>query len=523
MSEKSEICVFTNKGKTPPSTHFLREQKLSHIKYTQSICPECLKITDAEVFAEDGKVFIEKKCPEHGTFRDIYWSDAELYGNFDRYHEIGTGILNPMTQKNSLLGCGLCPRHKTGTILANIDVTNRCNLNCPVCFANAKASGYIYEPTLEQIRNMLLLLRNEKPVPCYAVQFSGGEPTVRSDLPKIISMAKELGFLHIQIATNGVKLAKSAAYAKSLRDAGLNTVYLSFDGIGAEPYRKMQGFNAFPLKKKAIANCRIGGLKSLTLVPTLAKGVNDHQIGDIIRYAAQKLDIIKGVNFQPVAFTGRIDQTEREEKRITIPDLMNLAEEQTEGQICKEDWYPVSSVVPISRFVAAMRNSQVPKFTLHPHCGAATYVYKEGERLIPITRFVDVDGLFELLDELAPKLSGTKSRLKKSGLVSKALSKILTFIDQEKAPKSIDITKLIIDFFKNGTSEAARPFHRNSLFLGTMHFQDPYNLDLERLQRCGIHYATPDGRVIPFCSYNTIHRQEVESKFSKPYEKRKGL
>ena len=503
----------------------INEQKQKvFIKHTYSICPECLKKIDAEVFTEAGKVLIEKSCPEHGTFRDIYWADLELYERFNQYHELGKGITNPTLQPctteqnlNSVFRCGLCSNHKTSTILANIDITNRCNLHCPVCFANAKASGYVYEPSMEQIRNMMLLLRNEKPVPCYAVQFSGGEPTVRKDLPEIISMAYELGFAHIQLATNGVKLAESVEYAKKLRDSGLNTVYLSFDGIGEAPYKKLRGFNAFPIKQNAIRNCRKAGLTSLTLVPTLEKGINDHQVGDIIRFASKELDIIKGINFQPVAFTGRINQAEREKRRITIPDLMKLVEEQTDGQICKEDWYPVPSVAPISRFITAMRNKEVPVFTIHPHCGAATYVYNDRGRLVPITNFVDIDGLLEFLDEVTPEIINTKSSIQKSLLVSKVLNKIPSFVAKDKGPKTLDILRLMINFFMKGTSESAKPFHRNSLFLGAMHFQDPYNLDLERVQRCGIHYATPDGRIIPFCSYNIAYRQEVESKFSKPY------
>ncbi|WP_407347416.1 hypothetical protein V7O61_13320 [Methanolobus sp. WCC1] len=194
-----------------------------------------------------------------------------------------------------------------------------------------------------------------------------------------------------------------------------------------------------------------------------------------------------------------------------------MTEEQTNGTICRDDWFSVPQSTSISRFIAAMLNKQVLQFTIHPHCGTVTYIFKDGDKLIPITRFVDVDGLFEYLDEISPQISNTNFQIKKAGLTSKALHKISSFIDQKTAPQSINVTKMIMDFFNKGTGEALKPFHRNSLFLGSMHFQDPYNFDIERVQRCGIHYATPDGRVIPFCAYNTIHRQEVEAKFSKPF------
>jgi uncharacterized radical SAM superfamily Fe-S cluster-containing enzyme len=486
------------------------------MKHIRSLCPECQAVVDAVVFEEDGRVLMEKTCNEHGTFRDVYWSDAKLYNKFDKFSRIGGGLSNPMVSQNSDCpnNCGICPSHKTTTILANIDVTNRCNLSCPVCFANAKASGYVYEPTTKQVRNMMLMLRSEEPVPCYAVQFSGGEPTVRDDLPELVAMARDLGFVQIQIATNGVRLAKSVEFGKKLMQAGLHTVYLQFDGVSEEPYRKLRGFNAFPIKQKAIENCRTAGIKSIVLVPTVAKGVNDHEVGDIIRFAADRLDVVKGVNFQPVSFIGRIDQDKREKGRITIPDLIKLVEEQTDGEIPADAWYPVPFVVPISQFVAVMRKKPIPEFTVHPHCGTGTYVFKENERLIPVTEFVDVEGLHEFISETIPECNGNGSNLK---VVGKMIRKIPGFVDVKSAPRSVNFTKLFLNVLKEGSSEATKQFHRNTLFLGAMHFQDMYNFDFDRVQRCGIHYATPDGRVIPFCTYNTLHREEVEAKFSRPF------
>jgi hypothetical protein len=173
---------------------------------TKSLCPECKKVIDTIVYEEDGKVLLEKACPEHGTFKDVYWSDAALYKKFARFQHDGTGVDNPMTERERgcPYDCGLCPEHKTTTVLSLIDVTNRCNQKCPVCFANAAAAGYVYEPSIEQIREMMQLLTREKPVRNWAIQFSGGEPTVRDDLPAIVRMARDLGFIQIQIATNGI-------------------------------------------------------------------------------------------------------------------------------------------------------------------------------------------------------------------------------------------------------------------------------------------------------------------------------
>ena len=191
------------------------------------------------------------------------------------------------------------------------------------------------------------MLRDQKPVACPAIQFSGGEPTMREDIARIIRMANEFGFTQVQIATNGIKLAKSLEFCKELDAAGLHTVYLQFDGVTGEPYMINRGFNYLPLKLKAIENCRASGLTSVSLVPTLAKGVNDKQVGNIIKFAVNNIDTVKGINFQPISLTGRINKKERMEKRITIPYLFDLIERQTEGEITADDFYPVPFVVPV--------------------------------------------------------------------------------------------------------------------------------------------------------------------------------
>lgn len=456
---------------------------------------------------------IRKSCPEHGVFEDVYWSDAELYRRFQRYLENGSGIENFITRGDCPFSCGLCERHKTSTLLANIDLTTRCNLACPICFADASPKK-IYEPTLEQIRSMLKLLREEKPVPCYAVQFSGGEPTLRDDLPEIIALAKSMGFTQIQIATNGLRFAASPEMAERLSAAGLSTVYLQFDGVDPKPYVTMRGRDLLDVKLRAIESCRAAGIKSVVLVPTVAKGVNDDQLGKIIRFASNNVDVIRGVNMQPISFVGRVEEAERISNRITIPDMIHLIEEQTDGQISKEDFYPVPFVAPVSRIVEASTGKPQLIFTVHPCCGAATYIYCEGERLVPITRFVDVEGLMERLRELADNYNNSGiERLKMQGSLLKDLPK---FIDESRAPQDLQITKLLLKVLRTGTFDSLREFHAKNLFIGIMHFQDLYNLDLERVSRCGIHYATPDGRIIPFCTYNTIHRNEIEERYSKP-------
>jgi uncharacterized radical SAM superfamily Fe-S cluster-containing enzyme len=287
---------------------------MKEIKNTQSICPECLKVLDATIYEEDGKVFIKKQCPEHGAFSELYWSDYDQYVRAEKFRYDGDGMENPRTEKKNgcPLDCGICPEHKSHTSLAIIDITNRCNLTCPVCFANAAAAGYVYEPTKEQVYGMLENLRANKPVPATALQFSGGEPTIRKELPDFIRKAKELGFRHVEVNTNGLRLSQSVEYAKQLKEAGLSTVYLQFDGLTSDVYKFIRGVDLLDIKMKAIENIRQAGIHSIVLVVTLVKGVNDHQIGDIIKFAKENFDVVRCVNVQPVSICGRIAQDERE-------------------------------------------------------------------------------------------------------------------------------------------------------------------------------------------------------------------
>ena len=500
------------------------------LKGTKSLCPECGKTLEAEVYDEDGKVFIKKTCDEHGEFINTYWSDKELYDRASNYVPTISGVDNPCVDDAAPCpdNCGLCSKHETSTVLGLIDVTNRCNLRCPVCFANAAAAGYLYEPTKDEIRQMLKNLRGLKPHPCPAIQYAGGEPTVRKDIVELIEMAKEEGFTHVQIATNGIRLAKRENLAKQLKEAGLNTVYLSFEGVTPEPYIKNKGRNLLPDKIQAIENCRKAGL-GIVLVPTLVKGVNDDQVGQIIKFAFDNNDIIYGVNFQPVSFSGRTPSEHVEEQRITIPDFVNIIEEETDGQVPTSAFYPPSFVEPIAEFISLLDGEDSAKVTLncHEHCGIATYVFRERtegdgkDNLIPITDFIDVDDLANKLKEYNEKLKEGKFGSRKRVLagLTKNLAKI---IHTSRTPKDLDIKRILLNVFVKGDYDALGDFSKDSMLISCMHFMDPFNFDEQRVKKCVIHYATPDGRIIPFCTFNSMYREGVEQEFSKPFKAEKN-
>ncbi len=488
---------------------------------TRSLCPECLRVLDAEVYEENGKVMIRKTCPEHGEFVDVYWGDVEMFKKASRFRHDGLGIWNPITKndKGCPFSCGLCNLHKSHTALLNIVLTNRCDLACWYCFFYAKRAGYVYEPTIDQIVRMVRIAKNLKPVGCNAVQLTGGEPTLREDLIEIIKAIKAEGIDHVQLNTNGIRLALDSDFALRVREAGVNTVYLSFDGVDEKTNPK--NIKEVP---KILENCRKAKL-GIVLVPTVIRTVNDHQLGDIIRFAADNIDVVRGVNIQPVSLVGSMPRKEREKYRITIPDVIKKIEEQTNGEISRDDFYPVPSVTPFSHFVEAKTGVPQYEFTCHFACGMATYVFKENDKLIPITRFVDVEGLFEFLNEKAEEIKNSKI---KSLRFIKGILDLRKFVDMNKAPKSFDISKILFDVLIKHDYTALAEFHVRSLFIGMMHFQDLYNYDIERVKRCVIHYATPDGRIIPFCAFNVlpeIYRDKIHEEYGIPveeWEKRTG-
>ncbi len=498
-------------------------------KKTRSVCPECGKILDASVFEKDGKVYMEKTCPDHGHFCDMYWSDAKMYAKAEKYAHDGIGLRNPM-DKNLAPGenvhvfvDNLRVDMLSCTAIANIDLTNRCNMNCPICFANANQAGFVYEPDFETVCKMLDTLRSEEPIKCTAVQFSGGEPTVYPRFIDAIRAAKERKFAQVQIATNGIVFAKEYDKLKAASQAGLNTIYLSFDGVSDDIYLQARDRKMFQTKKDVIANCRklkieTGKCPSIVLVPTIVKGLNDHQIGDIANFALEHADVVRGINYQPVAFTGRMTREEVSRGRFTLSDLAKSFSEQT-GYTTVDDWYPVPVVAPISSFVSILLGQNKVTFTTHPHCGVATYIFMDDKgNAVPIPRFINVDKFSKELTAICDKAANAKFKKLYALKILKLLNKC---IYEDKLPGGVS-KKQFIDMIQgimgSNSKKKLAAFSWKMMFFGGMHFQDPYNYDVERVKRCAVHYVTPDCQVIPFCAYNAgpEYRAAVEKKFSVP-------
>ena len=495
---------------------------LQTLSKTTSVCPECLKIISAEIFEKDDKVWIKKECPEHGEYEDLYWGSYELYKKAHKFARDGHGLENPNITKEDPVcpkDCGLCKLHKSHTGLANVVLTTRCDRNCWYCFFYAGKLGYIYEPTKEQVAEMLDNLKNEKPVPCNALQYTGGEPTLRKDIVDLIKIAKEKDFDHVQLNTNGIRISQDLEFTKSIREAGVNTLYLSFDGMDGKSNIK----NHWEVPG-VFENCRKTGL-GIVLVPTVIRGVNDNQVGDILKFGFKNVDVVRGVNLQPVSLVGMMPKKEREKHRITIPDTIQKIEEQTNGEVTKDDFYPVPTITAFANFVEAMTNR--PRYNLSSHfaCGMATYIFNDNGKMLPITRFIDVEGLIEYLNEKAEEIKGGKSRYLAG---AQLLFKLKGFVDSKKAPEGMSFPKIIYNALIKHDYRSLGEMHYKSLFVGMMHFMDLYNYDIERVKRCCIHYTMSDGRIIPFCAFNVIPQwyrdknQESQGVSIEEWEKQTG-
>ena len=319
---------------------------MERLEDVQSICPVCEKPVKAWYTRRGEKVFLEKSCPEHGDFSALVSNCAEDYQEWIRSPVINIPPKEAVTKGSSReecpLHCGTCENHLQTACCVLIDLTKRCNQHCPYCFARAEADAEDPgQPPLEELEHKfdLLLQLGEEERP-FNIQLSGGEPTVRDDLPEIIQMARGKGFAYIQINSNGRRLAREEGYAKVLKEAGASVIFLQFDGTDDDIYLKMRGEPLFEEKKRAIGNCKKAGLP-VTLVPTIARNVNLANIGAMMEFLLENIAVVKGIHFQPVSFFGRHPDPEHE-NRVTMFDVLHEIENQCEGFHYK-DFCPIAT------------------------------------------------------------------------------------------------------------------------------------------------------------------------------------
>ena len=432
------------------------------LSQTESVCPECLAKIPAVRIAEGDRVTLEKSCPKHGPFHAVIWRGAPSYDAWNR-PKSPCDPPAPLTSvdRGCPWDCGLCPEHRQRTCCVLIEVTRRCNLGCSICYADAGDSGG-EDPDLGTIKGMYeALLAAGGP---FNVQLSGGEPTLRDDLPEIVSLGHSFGFDFIQVNTNGLRLAREPAYVEKLKEAGLSCVFLQFDGLDDDIYLTLRGRPLFENKDRAIRNCVQNDL-GVILVPTLIPGINVRQIGSIIDYGLSHVPGVRGVHFQPVTYFGRYPKIPQDEDRLTLPEIISEIEKQMKGSIRIESFKPPGAENCYCSFhgnFVLLPDGELRPWTVHNPGSACCLGAETGQS---VSRAQHFQKRFWASSERSCCPSEQGLSLGGWGL----------FLERVRT---------------------------HSFCISGMAFQDAWNLDLDRLRECHLHVLHPDGRLVPFCAYN---------------------
>ncbi|MEW5723715.1 MAG: radical SAM (seleno)protein TrsS [Thermodesulfobacteriota bacterium] len=432
---------------------------------TESVCPDCLDRVPAVRVARGDSVFLRKTCPRHGSFETVIWRGRPSFSSWDR-PKPPSFPPSPLTvrERGCPFDCGLCPEHGQHTCTVILEVTGRCDQGCAFCFASAGPDPAA-DPDLDTIRDWYERLLSAAG-PCH-VQLSGGEPTLNPDLPRIIALGRSLGFDFIQLNTNGLRLGRDFSYLKGLKEAGLASVFLQFDGLEDEVLEKITGRRTLERKLQAVAHCAALEL-GVVLAPRLVPGINVNQIGPIIDFALSRVPAVRGVHFQPVSYFGRYPRPPSDEDRLTLPEIIREIEIQTGGRLKAEHFFPSGCENAYCSFHGNV--------VLLPDGGLKPWPRAESGPCCSSPQ--------------QPGNGATKAR---------------RFINQFWSSHRFEATSgssLVL----GGWEEFSERLRSHTLCLSAMAFQDAWNLDLARLRECCVHVMHPEGRLVPFCAYNLTDR-----------------
>ncbi len=449
---------------------------------TNSLCAECLTKVEAKIIFQDECVYLVKNCLTHGRQKVLISTDIDYYKLSRSYLKPGQLPLrfNTETVRGCPYDCGLCPDHEQHSCLTLIEITDRCNLECPICYADSSPKSGNHR-TMEEIEFMLdSLVKNEGEPD--VVQLSGGEPTIHPQFFDIVELAKSKPIKHLMVNTNGVKIARDRAFAERLSQYKQGfEVYLQFDSLRPSPLIKLRGEDLTEVRKKALAHLNEFDI-STNLVVTLQKGLNDDEIGEIIDFALTQ-PCVRGVTLQPIQSAGRLVNFDPAKDRLTVAEVRQKV-------LAQSKVFSPDDIIPVP---------------CHPDCIAMAYALKSGEKTVPLSGLIGKDVL----------LSGARNTIQyeKDPAVKEKLFKLFS-LNQTDKTTSHAVGDLLCCLPKLQFPPELN--YKNIFRLIILEFLDRYNFDVRSVKRTCIHIAHKDGRIIPFDTYNMFYRDGVEASLPEP-------
>ncbi|MBK8466423.1 MAG: radical SAM protein [Chloracidobacterium sp.] len=533
---------FTPKWSDKPLLKSWQKTKptLGFPRMTDSLCPNCViearesiisgekdvsllvneKVGEikAQIIERDGQVWMIKDCPTHGHFEDMMAIDSKFLQHIESLFP-GRDIESHNDEKLHNHGTSSV-KYGRGAVLT-VDLTNRCNMMCDPCFMDANQVGFVHELSMQDVQEILDNAISIKPRRQMSVQYSGGEPTLSPYFLDAVRYARKVGYNSVQAATNGIEFAKSKEFCREAAEAGLRFVYLQFDGIGNDANSHRQIGNLFDVKLRAINNLHEAGV-DIILVTTLVNGINNDQVGTIIRFALENPKKISFIAFQPVSFTGRdelITEQRRLQQRYTLAHLAHDVHDQVGITEPTRDWFPLSLMGAFADFADVVHGPENEwgqvSCGCHPNCGVGTavMVHKDTKEMAPVPQFLNIPGLVSDMQHITDTNRGKWFSNFMMGLA------LLKNYNPYGAPRSLTLFGIFQKFDKSfGLSgkdygkvgpdrtfediEKRRQDPWNFLFIAGMWFQDLFNYDFRRTEMCIIPYGTQEGE-ISFCAYNT--------------------
>lgn len=447
---------------------------------TQSLCPECLILVPAKIIAKNDRVYFRKHCPTHGIREDFICSDVRQY---DRMEFSLPGkvpaLFGTTPERGCPYDCGLCSEHEQHTCLGLVEITSACNLHCPMCYASSGPGGkHLSFAECQAAIDRLVQVEGRAEV----LQLSGGEPTIHPEFVRILEYACSRAVDVVMINSNGLRFAHDREFVENVaRLRHRLEVYLQFDGFSNHGSEILRGEPLVETKLRAVEALGAHGIRVI-LVTTLQPGVNEHEIGAIVKFGLER-SWITGISFQPATYSGRHVLPADLERRITFPDVVRAVAEQTNGLFREDDFLPLPCA--------------------HPNCHSLTYAYRSGGDVVPLMRFIDARNH---LDILANGITFTRPRARQ--LIEQYLGRLGCCggnCGPVPDPANTAAGAAAGDFFRRALAEQLSPADMFRITITS--FLDAYNFDVRRVMKCCIHHVLPSGHVIPFCAYNVLYRE----------------